>query len=57
MTAPSIKVWDEGKRQYGSNGSVGGGPGFPQPDAARKSKPRPNAMRREVGMIGRGRCV
>lgn len=52
MTAPSIKVWDEGKRQYGSNGSVGGGPGFPQPDAR---KPRPNAMRREVGMVGRSK--
>ena len=52
MTAPSVKVWDEGKRQYGSNGSAGGGPGFPQPDATRNSKPKPNAMRREVGMVG-----
>ena len=44
MTAPSIKVWDEGKRQYGANSNPGSS-GFPDVGNA---KPKPNAMRREV---------
>jgi hypothetical protein len=44
MTAPSIKVWDEGKRQYGANSNPGSS-GFPDVGS---SKPKPNAMRREV---------
>ena len=48
MTAPSIKVWDEGKRQYGANSGPGGASnsGFPNVGS---SKPKPDAMRREVG--------
>lgn len=51
MTAPSIKVWDEGKRQYGANSNPGSS-GFPDVGS---SKPKPNAMRREVilgGIVG-----
>lgn len=53
MTAPSIKVWDEGKRQYGANSNPGTS-GFPNADVG-SSKPKPNAMRREVilgGIVG-----
>eukprot|EP00438_Fugacium_kawagutii_P021853 Skav233022 [mRNA] locus=scaffold909:429854:433057:+ [translate_table: standard] len=44
ISAPDIKVWDEGRRNYGANAGPNGVPNANMGS----SKPKPNAMRREA---------
>lgn len=44
ISAPEVKVWDEGRRQYGASGSSSSG--FPPPPPS--TKPRPDPARREL---------